>query len=183
MIERNEIVEAGKFQKTHALKGELNMLFDMPVEYVEDGNPLIVETDGIFVPYYAESIRPKGATSFLVKLEGVDSQEDARDLVNAEIYVPKDKVAEYMDAEGEEIFFGDDLSGYSVIDVALGKIGEVERIDDSTENVLLIIETEQGDEVMVPFVDSFIKDVDEDLRVINTDLPEGLLELNIKNGD
>ncbi len=69
MIEKKDIVEIGKFQKTHALKGELNALLNVPEEYVEDGNPLIVEMDGILVPFYTESFRSNDATSFLHKLQ------------------------------------------------------------------------------------------------------------------
>ena len=69
MIKEEEIIEIGKFQKTHALKGELNALLDVGAEYLEDGNPLVIPVDGLFVPFYAESVRPKGTTSFLVKLK------------------------------------------------------------------------------------------------------------------
>lgn len=96
MIDKEKLVEIGKFQKTHALKGELNAILDIPEEYVKDGNPLIIETDGIPVPYYAESIRGKGTTSFLIKLEGVDSVEDAAEFVNSAILVPRDELQDYV---------------------------------------------------------------------------------------
>ncbi len=132
MIEKKDIVEIGKFQKTHALKGELNALLNVPEEYVEDGNPLIVEMDGILVPFYAESVRPKGATSFLVKLQGIDSQDAAREMVNSVIFAPKTLASDYFGDEGEELIFNDDLEGFKVVDCQLGEIGMLISVNDYT---------------------------------------------------
>lgn len=177
MIEKKELVEIGKFQKTHALKGELNALLDVDPEYVEDKHPLIIETDGIPVPFYAESIRPKGASSYLIKLDGVDSVEDANELVNSVIYAPRKALEEYA---GEEMLLDDDLEGFRVVDRNFGEIGVLEYIDSSTENELLVVKTPEDEEVFIPLVDDFIVDIDQKNGIINTSLPEGLLDLNKK---
>lgn len=51
MIEEKDIKAIGKFQKTHALKGELNAILDIDSEYVSEGNAVVVDIDGIFVPF------------------------------------------------------------------------------------------------------------------------------------
>ncbi len=61
MIEVNDIVAIGKFQKTHALKGELNAILEIDSEFLEEGNAIIAEIDGIYVPFYIKSIRKKEA--------------------------------------------------------------------------------------------------------------------------
>ena len=177
MIEKKELIEIGKFQKTHALKGELNAVLNIDPEYVEEGNPLIIETDGIPVPFYAESIRPKGASSYLIKLEGVDSVEEADELVNNLIFAPRKDVEDYM---GEELLLGDDHEGYRVVDKDLGEIGVLESIDSSTENELFVVRTPDDEEVYIPIVDDFIVDIDQENGIINTSLPEGLVDLNVK---
>lgn len=181
MIEKKNLVAIGKFQKTHALKGEMNAILDVDPSYMNDGNPLIVDVDGIPVPFYVESLRTKGSSSYLVKLEGVDSSDEAREFVNKEIYALKDVLGEYFQDDEEEFFFGDDLEGFRVIDSRLGDIGSVTRVDDSTENVLLVVEDTAGEEIFIPFVETFINDVDEEKQEIHTDLPEGLVDLNVKS--
>ncbi len=178
MIEKESLVEIGKFQRTHALNGELNAILDIPEEYIEDGNPIIVDTEGIPVPYYAESIRPKGTTSFLIKLEGVDSIEDATEFVNSKIFVPRDVLKEYID---DDMLFDDELEGFRVIDLHVGEIGELEYIDDATQNQLMVVRGRAGNEIYIPLVDDFITDIDEDARVIHTTIPDGLLDLNRKS--
>lgn len=181
MIREEEIVEIGKFQKTHALKGELNTLLDVDPEYLTDGNPLIVEIDGIYVPFYAESVRPKGASSYLVCLRGISNVEEATGMVNKTIYGLKKDMLEYFDTPEEEVVFDSDLVGYTVTDAHHGMIGIVERIDDSTVNTLMVVKRSDNNEVYIPYNEDFIDTINPDTREIFTDLPEGLVELNDKS--
>ena len=160
MIKEEEIIEIGKFQKTHALKGELNALLDVGPEYLEDGNPLVIPVDGLFVPFYADSIRPKGATSYLIKLRGVDDVEEATAFVNKPIYGIRKS-----------------LLGYRVEDVNAGFLGTVDRIDDSTINTLLVVEGDMG-EIFIPLIDDFIESIDEGSETIVVDVPEDIIKLN-----
>lgn len=180
MIEEKELVKIGKFQKTHALKGELNAIIDIDSDYVENGEPLIVNMDGIFVPFYAESIRGKGVMSFLIKLEEVDSEEDAKLFVNHDIYALKETLREYYEDEDGEFTFEDELVGYQAVDEKAGVLGEVTGIDDNTSNVLLIVENEEGDELYIPLAEDFILAIDNDERKIIMSLPDGLLDINKK---
>lgn len=59
----------GIFKRTHALKGELNASLEVEDEYLIQSQWIIVEIEGIPTPFYIESIRPKGATTSLLKLK------------------------------------------------------------------------------------------------------------------
>ena len=178
MITATEITEIGKFQKTHALKGELNMMSEIYPEYFTDGNPLIIDYDGIFVPYFIESVRPKGSTSYLVKLSGVDSEEEASQFVNKEIYILKKDAEEWL---GEDYVDSETLIGFSIIDAEdMHELGVIEDIDDSTSNVLFITRLIGGGEAYIPANDDLIRELDEDEKKIVMEIPEGLLDLNKK---
>lgn len=179
MIRPEEIINIGKFQKTHALKGELNMISDIDAEYFIEGNPIIIEYDGILVPYYVDSIRTKGSTSFLVKLHGIETETEASQFVNKEIGILKKDAEEWI---GEELLDTNELEGFTVQDDASGKdIGIIERIDDSTANLLFIVKQNDGEEVFIPANDELIVGINEDTRVIKMILPEGLIDLNKKD--
>ena len=180
MIRKEDIVAIGKFQKTHALQGELNAIVDVQEDYAEDDKPFIVDVDGIYVPFYIESIRPKGSTSYLVKLAGVDSQEEAQQFVNKEIYAMRSDLIDYFETDGEAFVDPDDIEGYEVVDSRLGDLGKVKEVNDATANVLLVVDTPDGDELLVPFVDEFVEEIDQDNKRIVVSLPEGLLEINSK---
>ncbi len=178
MITEKEIVEIGKFQKTHALKGELNAILDIEPDYAEN-NPLIVDIDGIYVPFYTESIRPKGKTSFLIKLKGIDNVDAAAELVNNIIYGLRKDLLGYFDSPEEEMVFDNDLIGYDVEDLTLGIIGKVKSIEDSTMNILIIADGPNG-EIYIPYNENFIEKIGYNDKKIIMDLPEGLVHLNKK---
>lgn len=179
MIKESEISSVGKLLKTHALKGELNMLLDIDPGYLEEGNPAIIDMEGIFVPFYADSIRTKGSFSYLVKFEGIDSEIEAKKFVNKTVYALRERLKEFMlENYDEEYALYDDLVGYTIKDVDSGVIGKVVEIDTNTENELFIVETPEGNTVYIPLTEDFIEKMDEENKIITMHLPDGLLDLN-----
>ncbi len=179
MIKEEEITSVGKLLKTHALKGELNMLLDIDPGYLEEGNPAILDIDGIYVPFYADIVRTKGTFSYLVKFAGIDSEIEARNLVNKTVYALRDRLKEFMlENYDEEYALYDDLIGWNIMDIDSGEIGKVVEIDTNTENELFIVETPEGDTVYIPLTEDFIEKMDEENKTIIMRLPEGLLDLN-----
>lgn len=176
MIDQSEIYHVGKFQKTHALKGELNMICDIDPEYFLDDKPLIVEYEGIWVPYYVESVRQKGSSSYLVKLQGIDSEEEASDFVNKEIYILKKDAETLLQEEYEETM---GLVGYNLIDDETGTmVGEIVDIDDSTVNVLFIVKSQNDEEIYIPANEDLLVRIDDDKKEVIMKLPEGLFNIN-----
>lgn len=179
MIEAKDISIIGKFQRTHALKGELNAILDVEPEYISEGNALVVEMDGIFVPFYSSSIRPKAQTSYLIKLDGINSEEEAQKFVNKPIYALKSELAPFLDLEEEDILEEGDLNGFTIIDSASQHpIGIIKRIDTSTQNLLFIVESPEGRTIFIPLVEEFIETIDEKNHQIRMNLPDGLIDLN-----
>lgn len=188
MIERTEISEIGKFHKTHGLKGELNAALDIDADFISSDRPLIVDVDGIFVPFYPDSVRPKGHFSSLVKLHGIDDEAAARAFVNKAIFALKSDIGRFEEENGsgeeedEEGGYADDFIGYKVVEIGDGEprlIGEITDVDTQTQNALFIIETTDGDTVYIPVADEFIAGIDDDSHTLNVILPPGLIDLNI----
>lgn len=187
MIEEKDLIESGKILKPHGLKGELNVMMDYNAEILLEDYPLIIEIDGIFVPFYAESVRPKGHFASLVKIQGVDTVENAKEFVNKIIFLRKKDVAEYLQIEEDELVTEDDYIGWKVYDSKQDYIGRVEELDCSTENMLLIVrpdcdENEENNLIYIPFNHDFITEVQQDIDPneceLHLDLPEGLIDLN-----
>ena len=179
MIKQEELIEIGKFQKTHALKGELNAIIKIDVDFLEEGNPLIVDIEGIYVPFYATSIRDKGKTSYLLKIKDIDNEEEAKPFVNKSIYALKSELAPFLDMDEEELRDEDYILGFEVFDSSNETLlGKIIGIDTTTSNVLIIVETPDGETIMIPAVDEFVTTIDENQKMIKVNLPEGLIDLN-----
>lgn len=173
MIKREEVYKIGLFNKPHGIHGELQFTFTDDIFDRVDGEYFICLLDGIFVPFYIEEYRFRSDTTALVKLEGVDTVERARIFTNVEVYYPVEHAA------GDETkglswnFF----VGFSVHTAQGDNLGEVVEIDDSTVNVLFVIEGE-GKEILIPARQEFVSDVDRMHKVITVNLPHGMLELS-----
>lgn len=168
MIRREDIISIGMTGKAHGLAGEITLNYDADLYEPDADDCLLIETEGIVVPFFIERVRPKTDGKALVKLEGVDTEAQARELVNCEVF------RERTDDDEELSLVGDYEAGYTLVDAQTGKeIGEIDHIDDETANLLFVL----TDGTLIPASEELINKVDTEQRLISMNLPEGLLDL------
>lgn len=170
MIKEQEVYKIGLIGKAHGVKGELSIQIDDDVFDRVDAEYLVLKLDGIFVPFFMEEYRFKSDSVALVKFEGVDTQERARELTGVEVYFPRE-LAE-QDEEAELSYAA--LVGYTLIDNNSGKpVGTIAYVDEQTINIMFELE----DGRLIPASEELIVDVDQKNRTITLDIPEGILDL------
>ena len=170
MIKEQEVYKIGVIGKAHGVKGELSIQIDDDVFDRVDAEYLVLKLDGIFVPFFMEEYRFKSDSVALVKFEGVDTQERARELTGVEVYFPRE-LAE-QDEEAELSYAA--LVGYTLIDNNSGKpVGTIAYVDAQTINIMFELE----DGRLIPASEELIVDVDQKNRTITLDIPEGILYL------
>lgn len=169
MIKREEVYKIGRLGKTHGVRGEISFLLDDDVFDRTDADYIILDIDGILVPFFIEEYRFKTDSNALMKFYGIDTQERARELTGCDVYFPR----ELADSDEEDISWAE-LVGYSLIDSNTGKtIGEIAAIDDTTINILF----ELTDGKLIPASDELIQHINTQQHQIEINLPEGILEL------
>jgi 16S rRNA processing protein RimM len=178
MITEQSLQAVGKFLKPHGVNGEITVLRDFDELDFNDYSCVIVDVDGIFVPFFLNSVRQKGAETDLVSIDGIVNEFQAARLTNKIVYVlalemPEDENAE----EGEDGFYAEDFVGYNVTTDDGRQLGEITGIDDSTENFLFVITPAEGSNILIPVADEFIVDIDAEAKQLEVSLPEGLLDL------
>lgn len=181
MITRQEITGAGVFTKTHGINGELVAALSIPFEFFDDNAMFICEMDGIYVPFFIDSVRPRGSKSALIKPMDINNEAKAKLFVNKELYILKRDLLgfqeEHDDSESEGAY-ADDLIGYTVTDENAGFLGEITDIEDSTANMLFILRTPEDKTLYIPVAEPFIINIDPETKSVVTSLPEGLVDLN-----
>ena len=170
MITSNEIFPIGQIHKPHGLQGELSCSFTNTVFDDAEAPYFVVEMDNIFVPFFLESYRFKTDTTALVKLQDVENEIDANRMSNKTIYLPN----EYLEQTSEENATLQDLVGFDVIDVEKGSLGTISEVDESTMNVLLVL---NDGALLIPANDAFVEHVDYPTRKIIVKIPDELLQL------
>ncbi len=175
MITRESVCPVGSLFKPHGIKGEMSATLDYDLEPT-DLRCLILDIDGILVPFFVDSFRARGSSSWLLKIAGVDNEKDAAALINHEIYALRNELPDDGSEEGDGVHLFD-LVGYTLLDGDV-TVGVIDDIDDSTVNILMDIVTPAGQHVLVPFAEDCITGLDTEKHIIEMELPEGLLDLN-----
>ena len=176
MIKESEIILAGKFNKPHGINGELSATIDLDVD-LSEVKCIVTDIDGLYVPFFVEGVRPKTADTVLLTIDGIDNEIKAGALSHHPIYLLRDDVDDDGDDADEDGFYASDLIGYTIVDTDGTPVGEVIDFNDSTQNVLFVVNTAEGDEIFIPVADELIEAIDTDTKVITMSLPEGIMNL------
>ena len=169
MIRPEEVYRIGRLGKTHGVRGEVSLQFDDDVFDRVDADYLVLEIDGILVPFFMEEYRFRSDSVCLVKFCGVDTQQRASELTGCEVWFPRALADGTDDAPSLA-----SLVGFSLIDASNAvTVGRIVAIDDTTANVLFELE----DGRLIPANDDLVSDIDMQQRTITMTLPEGLLAL------
>lgn len=176
MIRQEEVFYIGKISKGRGLRGEVELLFTDDAFDRGDSEYIVLDMDGILVPYFWEEYRFKNDETAIFKIEDVDNDTAARHLVGRSVYYPL--AALPADEDEGELRSLKAFTGFTVTTPTGDTIGTVAAVDDSSQNVLLYLTTPTGEEVIVPLHDDFVTDYSLAERRLSLALPEGLLNLN-----
>ena len=177
MIKRDNLIKIGQFNKPHGIKGEISFTFTNDIFDESECKFLVCEIDGIFVPFVIESYRFKSDTTALIKFKGVENDTQAKLFTNLEVYFSKQYLKENLKEEmSSEITSWDYFIGYTLIDDISGTVGNITNVDETTINVLFVVE-QAGKEILIPASEDLITEVDVEKKTIKMTVPEGLTDL------
>ncbi len=169
MIRREEVYKIGRLGRAHGVKGEVSFQFDDDIFDRVDADYLVLDIDGILVPFFMEEYRFRSDSVCLVKFCDVDTQQRASELTGCDVYFPR-ALADEADEQPSLA----SLVGFRVVDADKGStVGTIAAIDDTTVNILFELE----DGTLIPASDDLIEDIDTDRATVVMHLPEGLLDL------
>jgi 16S rRNA processing protein RimM len=173
MIEKDNCLLLGTLNRLHGTKGSLLLwVRDIKAEDIKKRDSVFVEIDGLLVPFFIESFQINSAERVLLKIDGIDSENKAKTLLGASVYILRNQVKRKKKTLDE----GTLLEGYKVIDKTLGFVGTAKEITGIASNPLLLIL--QGDkEFLIPIHEDVILEINEKIREIRINAPEGLFEL------
>jgi 16S rRNA processing protein RimM len=168
----------GKLTKPFRYSGELVLWMD-----VDDAGPycgvklIWLELRKQLVPYSIVKLKSH-KDRFVVKLEGVDTEDVARELCGKDVYLPSELLPE-LDA-GK--FYFHEVPGWTVVDLESGtELGKVQRVIDHGPYPMLEVDAD-GDELILPLPENFKIEVDRAGKVLKVEVPEGLVDVFVNPG-
>lgn len=163
----------GFTKKTHGASGELKAsIEDRFLDAVLENGLVFIGVQGKPVPFFLESVRESG--DLLLKLEGVDSPDQARALTSCTLYLRESDLPAATAASQPPSF--KDYKGFTIVEEEGKAIGPIlEVVEYPWQEVAVVAWQER--EVMIPLHADLVCSIDKAGRRLVLRLPEGLLDL------
>ncbi len=166
-------VTIARIRRAQGRRGEVaaELFTDFHQRFAEAETVWLTGSDGLHRPARLEQFWfHKGGV--ILKFAGVDDREAARKLAGYEVCIP---AAQRRPLEGSAVYWSD-LPGCRVVEGGR-ELGVVRWLDPTAGTPVLVVDT-PGGELLVPFAEEICRRIDLAGRVIEVELPEGLLGLN-----
>jgi 16S rRNA processing protein RimM len=170
----------GKTSGCSGIKGLLKItpFTDFPERFLELKRVyLFDEKKSLFVLNHNDSFEFKIEkcdvipSQITLKLEGINSKEEAGEFVNLEILVPEGERVKLPEGKyfhyeiiGFEVFNNDEL------------LGRLQKIENFGSDDLMNVKTNEGKEILIPYRNEFVKNIDVTKKRIDVHLIEGFLD-------
>ncbi|MBZ4188634.1 ribosome maturation factor RimM [Niabella beijingensis] len=170
-MKQEEYISIGKIAGVYGLRGEIVLQHALGDTTFEALRKIFTrDTAGNFFPWFVESVRVKNETEAYLKLEEVNTPEQARPMVRKEAWFSAEDFKRYASKTAPI-----SLLGYTVKD---GKqvLGVIQEVIEQPHQVLCRL-TVRGREVWIPLHEESLKKVDHRYKNITVQLPDGLLDI------
>jgi 16S rRNA processing protein RimM len=162
----------GKLVAVFGLSGELVLLHRLGKKTSLKGlkTLFLEERRDEMLPWFIEGIRVKSEQELFVKLEGLDSKEAARRVVQKEVWLTEADFAQYAGRSAPI-----SLVGFRLLDGDVD-LGEILEVIEQPHQVLCRIDL-AGKEALIPMHEQTLRRIDQKARVVHVELPDGLLDV------
>jgi 16S rRNA processing protein RimM len=161
-------LEIGIVTRPHGIAGEIKV--QLTPEYLE-------ALEGVKRVYLNDSPDPMRIQNYrahqnsaLLKLEGVDTRNDAETLRGAHVSI---KVRE-LPRLGEGEYYSHELVGLRVEEANGQTLGTLSEVLATGSNDVYVVKSAEGKELLLPAIDSVVRKIDLAARVMSVIVPEGL---------
>lgn len=169
-------LQVARIGKPHGIRGEVTVqvMTDSPGERFVPGTEFDVEgTTGKKLTVEAARWNKD---ILLVAFEEILDRNAAETFRGARLFIDTETVEE----DDDDSWYEHELAGLQVR-IGSDVVGTVTALRTGAAQDLLVVESTDGDEVLVPFVTAIVPEVDTDAGFIRLTPPDGLFTLNREN--
>ncbi|MCD8208198.1 MAG: hypothetical protein LUD72_09710 [Bacteroidales bacterium] len=195
--QRKDLVPIAHVTKSNGADGEVVFsMKDLDPDGLEHTEPVFIVFDGSPVPFFIESLTPRGNRKALVRLQGVSSMEDVGEIVGKDVFAEASSLPQNEDEEDGAFLVGWTLYDCTEIASPEGtsvetksakrsrkkkislnncrEIGEITDFIDIPNNPCIEVSTKNG-AVLLPLHEDLIVSINEASRSIVMSVPSGLI--------
>ena len=153
-----------KALKSHGTGGKLRLAIENQFKsYIRKDNFLFFDING-----------SKDAAHFIVGLEDVNNKKDSDVLSGSNIWLPIDKVKSRHQRSPRNL--KDKWDQYVIVDLNTGQRYKILRIEEYPQQLMAVILIDEK-EKLIPLSEQLITLLDKENKIIEMEIPEGLLDL------
>jgi 16S rRNA processing protein RimM len=162
----------GKLVAVFGLQGELVLQHRLGKKTSLKGlkTLFLEERKDEMLPWFVQHTRVKGPEDLYIKLEGLDSKEAARRVVQKEVWLTEKDFEQYAGRSAPI-----SLVGFRLLDGGVD-LGEILEVNEQPHQVLARIDL-AGKEALIPIHEETLLHIDQQKREVRVELPDGLLDV------
>lgn len=131
---------------------------------------LIELLPGSKIPFFIEKAKRQSDTSFIIKLEEISSPEDAKEILQKDVYLSPNVALQKVEVNRT----ADNYIGYLLFN-GKEEIGTIDNILNPKTNPLFILFEDTDKELLIPANEELILEVIHEGQKVIMELPEGLV--------
>jgi 16S rRNA processing protein RimM len=175
-MKHEEAFYIGYITKTKGLKGELQLFFKFDAPELLEFDVVFADMSGKMVPFFVTSYKLHNNSTGNFYFDDIDHIDKAQPLLKKKIYLPLTKMPDRSDEE----FHYNDLKGYLVSDENHGQLGVILEVNEYPQQFVATV-SYKDTEILFPLNEDMIIEIDEELKTLLVELPEGLLDIYLSN--
>ena len=166
----SNFIPFGKIVKPHGVKGELKLfLYNKDSKILTNKINIWIEIDNCLIKYKLLSI--KGNNSKIVKVDKIDSRDDAEVLSNKEFFILRN---DFPEIESDNFYINDIINLKVLVNNKdLGYIYDVFSLPGGNVMGLMY----NGREILIPLLDKYIEFFDFDKKIVGLKNIKEFIEL------
>ncbi|MCQ6279686.1 ribosome maturation factor RimM [Bacillus sp. EB600] len=164
----------GKIVNTQGIKGEVRVISttDFPNERYKKGNVLFLFLPKNETPIQVTIKSHRKHKNFdLLLFEGYENINDAEKFRDGILKVPESQLGKLEEGE----FYFHEILGCLVFTKDGEEVGKITEILTPGANDVWVVKGQDGQEILIPYIDDVVKKVDSKEKIILIDPLEGLL--------
>jgi 16S rRNA processing protein RimM len=167
-----EYFKIGKLITAHGLKGEILLKHSLGKKTSLKGLHAIFieEKKDSFIPWFIQSVKIRNDDEVLIKVEGIDTREEAAKLTRKEVWLPESDFKRFVARSAPA-----NLLGYTIINEK-EIIGNILEVIEQPHQVLCRLEI-KGKELLIPVNENTLQKIDHKKKQVIVELPQGLLDI------
>jgi 16S rRNA processing protein RimM len=163
----------GRITKVSGYEGAVTVRLEkIFFENIPQMESVFLEIEGRLVPFFISDSDYSGADILKLRFGGYGSVDKINEFIGCRVFLTTGKT-DYNQSEDIQSFLG-----YQVVIQDNKLLGVIREVIFNPGQWLFSIISEKNKEILIPFHEDFIVNIDKKMKTIVMDIPEGLTEIN-----